>query len=135
MKNASHYCKNLVLVPVQQKCNLDKMIETQGFHLCVIVTHLSKFSNGLSRSETITATMSLHVTDDFNPHRYSSCCEISFDVGSVGIVRNTKTFTLKQITTIITKNHPLALFHNKYWRGKKTCLHSKPSYDHLGSVL
>jgi hypothetical protein len=37
--------------------------------------------------------MSLQVTEDFKPHRYSNCCEISFDVGSIGIVRNTKTFT------------------------------------------
>lgn len=63
--------------------------------MIIYSTCLSKFSSGLSRSETITATVSLQVMEDFNCQRYSICCGISLDVGSTGIVRNTKTFTAK----------------------------------------
>lgn len=36
-------------------------------------TYLSKFSSGLSRSETITGIVSLNVIEDFEAHRYSIC--------------------------------------------------------------
>lgn len=58
-----------------------------------LVTDLSKFSSGVSKSETMIATVSLQVIEVFSPHRYSICCGISFDPGSTGMVRNTKTFT------------------------------------------
>lgn len=57
--------------------------------------HLSKFSSGLSSSETITATVSLIEIADLRSHKYSICSAISEDVGSMGIVRNTKTFTIE----------------------------------------
>lgn len=72
-------------------------------NLIVCALYHSKFSNGLSRSETITATASLHAIEDFNCHRYSICCEISFDVRSIGIVRNTKTFTAEPKRKIMKK--------------------------------
>jgi hypothetical protein len=80
----------------------------------------SKFSSGLSRSDTITAIASLHVIEAFNPHRYSICCEISFDVGSIGIPRNTKTFTAKREKK--NNNNKLILcffFPNTGWRNKQ----------------
>ena len=61
------------------------------------IIHLSKFSNGFSKRDSITGTIWLKVTEDFTPQRYSICCGISSDVGSIGIVRNTRTFTEKII--------------------------------------
>lgn len=64
----------------------------EGNYIKSLAYH-SKFSNGLSRSDITTAIVLLRVIEDFNPHKYSICCEISLDEASIGIVRNTKTFT------------------------------------------
>jgi hypothetical protein len=53
----------------------------------------SKWSNGSSRRDTMTATATFHVSAAFKSHRYSNWSITSSDDGSTGIVRNTNTFT------------------------------------------
>lgn len=57
--------------------------------------YLSKRSSGSSKSDATAATASFRVNEAFKFHKYSICCAISSDVGSTGIVMNTKTFTAR----------------------------------------